>query len=104
MSETLEEIESKVLQGKYLKNLSCFQTHLPELYEFEEVRVIRRQIVVLPDERVQYVDIVGHSVKELCRCQTVALQHQFGFALLHADLQICCKVSSGYHETCLIKG
>ncbi len=51
---------------------------LPELDELEQLGVIWRQIVVLPDKDIEHVPVVWHPVEELGGGEAVALEHQLG--------------------------
>jgi hypothetical protein len=62
---------------------------LPEFDELEERGVIRRQIILLPDEAVENIAIIRHTVVKLGRGQPIALQHQFRLASRHECL-LCC--------------
>ncbi len=66
-----------------------FNLLLPELDEAEEARMVRGDVVVLPNKRIEYAPIVGHSVKELGGCQPVPAEHQL--RLSHALLLFCCE-------------
>lgn len=57
----------------------AFDFLLPELDKLEQFWVIRRQIVVLPNERIQHALEVGHPVEQFGRRETVAPEHQLGF-------------------------
>lgn len=69
----------------------AFDLVLPEFDELEEPRIIRCQIVILPDERVENTGVIGHPVEHLRRGQPVAAKHQFGLTCLHQDLHSECR-------------
>ena len=49
---------------------------LPELQELVEDRKLRIEVQVLPHETLQQFRMIGHVIKDLCRRQTVAFEHQ----------------------------
>ena len=62
-----------------------FDFLVPELHEAEQLGMIGRQIVFLPDETVQNTALIGHPVIELGGGQAIALEHQLGFTHIHAQ-------------------
>jgi len=56
---------------------------LPEFDEFKQLRMVRRQIILLPDEGIEHMGIVRHPVEHFSGCQPVAFEHHFGFGHLH---------------------
>jgi hypothetical protein len=72
--------------GKAHRMQRPFDLFLPELDEPEQRRIIRRQIIFLPDEAVENITIIRHPVIKLGSGQTIALQHQFNLGSLHSAL------------------
>lgn len=64
---------------------------LPELDEFEQLRTVRRQIVVLPDEAVDHIPPIRTPAERFGRGQPLALQHHFGLFSTHGHT---CEASS----------
>ena len=64
---------------------------LPELDEFEQLRTVRRQIVVLPDEAVDHIPLIRTPAERFGRGQPLALQHHFGLFSTHGHT---CEASS----------
>ena len=64
---------------------------LPELDEFQHLRTVRRQIVVLPDEAVDHIPLIRNPVEQFGRGQPIALQHYPGLFSTHGHT---CEASS----------
>lgn len=56
---------------------------LPILDEFEQARMVGRDILVLPSERIQHALKVRHPIEKLSGRQPVSRQHQFRFRWSH---------------------
>ena len=50
---------------------------VPELDEMIEHRKIRREVIILPDEKLQQMRMIGQVVEDLRRRQTVAGKLEF---------------------------
>ena len=64
---------------------------LPELDEFEQLRKIRRQSVVLPDQAVDHTTLIRTPAEQSGRGQPLALQPQPGLFSTHGHT---CEASS----------
>ena len=58
---------------------------LPEFDKAKEFGIIGGKIIVLPDEAVENIAIIGHPLVEFRRGQPIALQHLFGVGHAHQD-------------------
>ena len=52
---------------------------LPKLDELEEAGMVRGEVIVLPDKRVQDVLVIRDPVEELASGRAIAPEHHFGF-------------------------
>ena len=64
---------------------------LPELDEFEQLRTVRRQIIVLPQKVVDHITLILTPAEQFGRGQPKALQHQLGLFFTHGHT---CEASS----------
>ncbi len=59
-----------------------FNVALPELNKLEEFGVVRGEVVLLPNERIEHAAVIGHPIVELGGREAVTLQHECGFSVV----------------------
>src|SRR6056297_2757402 len=52
---------------------------LPEFHEFKKSRMVRRQIIILPDKAVEHVNVVGHTIEKFRGGQPISFEHHLRF-------------------------